>query len=99
MAAPASTPPAKADSKAIASWQHHLQDEADAAFLYRVLAEAEPAPVRQDLFRRLADVEDRHAQMWRKTLGDHGAVVPSTHPSFKARALAWTARRFGPGVL
>jgi len=99
MAAPASTPPVPTDAKAIASWQHHLQDEADAAFLYRVLAEAEPAPARQDLFRRLADVEDRHAQMWRKTLGDHGAVVPSTHPSFKARALAWTARRFGPDVL
>lgn len=90
------TPP---DAKSIASWQHHLQDEADAAFLYRVLAEAEPAPARKDLFRRLADVEDRHAAMWRKTLGDHGAPVPITPPSFKARALAWAARRFGPGVL
>jgi predicted membrane protein (TIGR00267 family) len=94
--APSITPP---DAKSIASWQHHLQDEADAAFLYRVLAEAEPNRVRKDLFRRLADVEDRHAAMWRKTLGDHGVSAPANPPSFKARALAWTARRFGPAVL
>ncbi|HEY2825893.1 MAG TPA: VIT1/CCC1 transporter family protein [Gemmatimonadales bacterium] len=92
-------PPAAADEKAIASWVHHLQDEADAAFLYRILAEAEPNPPRSDIFRRLAEVEDRHASMWRKTLAQHGVTAPDTPPSLKARALAWTARRFGPGVL
>jgi predicted membrane protein (TIGR00267 family) len=87
------------DAKALAVWAHHLQDEADAAFLYRVLSESEPNATRKDIFKRLADVEDRHAGMWRRTLADNGVEAPASRPSFKARAMAWTARRFGPGVL
>jgi vacuolar iron transporter family protein len=55
-----------------AGWVDHWADEADAAFLYRVLAEAEPDAERQSLYRRLAAVEDRHAGMWRKLLADAG---------------------------
>ena len=42
------------------AWLHHLKDEADAAFLYRELALAEPDPARGEIYRALADVEDRH---------------------------------------
>ena len=80
-------------------WLEHWQDEADAAFLYRLLAEAEPAPERQDVYRRLAAVEDRHAALWRKLLADAGVECGTPQPSRRARVLAWTARRFGPGVL
>ena len=80
-------------------WLEHWQDEADAAFLYRLLAEAEPAPERQDVYRRLAAVEDRHAALWRKLLADAGVECGTAQPSRRARFLAWTAHRFGPGVL
>ena len=80
-------------------WLEHWQDEADAAFLYRLLAEAEPAPERQDIYRRLAAVEDRHAALWRKLLADAGVECGTPQPSRRARLLAWTAHRFGPGVL
>src|SRR5215210_4303509 len=44
-------------------WLHHLEDEADAAFLYRELARAERDASKADLYGRLAQVEDRHVQM------------------------------------
>ncbi len=90
-------PPIPAET--VANWRHHLQDEADAASLYRVLAATDPDPKRSDIYRRLAEVEDRHAGLWRKVLAEHGVEVATPKPSAKARLLAWTARRVGPGVL
>ncbi|MCW8131564.1 MAG: VIT1/CCC1 transporter family protein [Planctomycetota bacterium] len=87
------------DPKAIHHWQHHLHDEADAAFLYRELESAEADPQRREVFRRLAEVEDRHVGMWRRVLSDHGVNVHAPKPSARARLMAWLARRFGPGVL
>jgi VIT1/CCC1 family predicted Fe2+/Mn2+ transporter len=80
-------------------WLEHWQDEADAAYLYRLLAEAEPDASRQDVYRRLAAVEDRHTALWRKHLSEAGIECGTPVPSRRARLLAWTARRFGPGVL
>jgi len=82
-----------------AVWLHHWRDETDAAFLYRELAAAEPDPKRQDLYRRLADVEDRHAAVWLKILTDAGRAPGAAEPSFRARLMAWLARRFGPRLL
>jgi VIT1/CCC1 family predicted Fe2+/Mn2+ transporter len=83
----------------IATWREHWQDEADAAFLYRLLADAEKDAGRADVYRRLAAVEDRHAALWRKHLSEAGVECGTPVPSRRARLLAWTARRFGPGVL
>lgn len=80
-------------------WLHHLEDEADAAFLYRQLAHAEPDPKRAELYLRLAAVEDRHVEMWRKLLADNGHRMPEVRPSFRARSMSWAARRFGAGFL
>ena len=90
-APPVPTPPA--------DWLHHLSDEADAAFLYRELARAEPDPSRSDLYRKLADVEDRHVGMWRELLAQQGHLVPVPVPSRSARFRAWLARRVGTSVL
>ena len=80
-------------------WLHHLEDEADAAFLYRELARAERDPGRADIYRKLAGVEDRHVEMWRKLLADHGHSLPVPEPSRGARFRAWLARRAGTGLL
>ena len=87
------------DRETTDAWREHWQDEADAAFLYRVLAEAEPSTEKKDLYRRLADVEDRHTEIWAKVLGDNGVTMGVPSPTARARVLAWTARRFGPSVL
>jgi vacuolar iron transporter family protein len=80
-------------------WFHHLADEADAAFLYRELARAESDAGRADLYRRLAGVEDRHVEIWRKLLAEHGHQVEAPVPSRSARFRAWVARRLGGSVL
>ena len=93
--APAPTPAAAAP----ATWLHHLEDEADAAFLYRQLADAEHDPTRAGIYRQLAGVEDRHVEMWRTLLREHGHEAPTPSPSRGARLRAWLARRFGPQLL
>jgi len=81
------------------TWLHHLEDEADAAFLYRELAQAEQDTHKADLYRKLAQVEDRHVEMWRKLLAEHGHDVDAPPPSRGARLRAWVARRAGTGIL
>jgi vacuolar iron transporter family protein len=90
--APGSTPD-------LHTFAHHWQDEADAAYLYRVLATAERNEQKRSVYLRLADVEDRHVTIWGKLLADGGRPPRRFRPSPRARALAWLGRRFGPGFL
>jgi VIT1/CCC1 family predicted Fe2+/Mn2+ transporter len=78
-----------------APWLEHLQDEADAAFLYRELAGAEPDPGRREIYQQLAQVEDRHVAAWRALLAEHGHMPPDVAPSTGARLRAWVAHQFG----
>lgn len=81
------------------AFEHHWQDEADAAFLYRILASAEPDPEKKSLYQRLAEVEDRHVQIWAGLLASHGRA-PGTHrPSARTRLLATLGRLWGPKFL
>ncbi len=87
------------DHKTTETWREHWQDEADAAFLYRVLADVEPDAARRDIYLKLAEVEDRHTRKWRELLERDGHAVAPSRPTARARLLAWLARRFGPGLL
>ncbi|GAC1653890.1 MAG: hypothetical protein NVS4B3_17340 [Gemmatimonadaceae bacterium] len=90
-------PPAEApDLDAIS---HHWQDEGDAEFLYGVLATSEADAGKQDVYRRLAEVERRHTEIWGRLLADHGRPPRAFQPSGRARLLAWLGKRFGPGFL
>jgi VIT1/CCC1 family predicted Fe2+/Mn2+ transporter len=81
------------------TFEHHWQDEADAAFLYRALAGVEPDLKKRDVYTRLAAVEDRHVEIWAGLLKDLGHAPPPFRPTARARLLAWLGRRFGPGFL
>jgi vacuolar iron transporter family protein len=81
------------------AFEHHWQDEADAAYLYRVLATAERDEQKRSLYLRLADVEDRHVEIWARLLGEHGRTVPKHRPSTRTALLARLGRTFGPGFL
>ncbi|GAC1515529.1 MAG: hypothetical protein NVS1B4_06360 [Gemmatimonadaceae bacterium] len=78
---------------------HHWQDEGDAEFLYGLLASAEKDSAKSDVYRRLADVERRHTEIWGRLLADHGRAPKPFRPSGRARLLAWLGRHFGPGFL
>jgi VIT1/CCC1 family predicted Fe2+/Mn2+ transporter len=80
-------------------FEHHWQDEADAAFLYRVLASSEDDSKRRDIYARLAEVEDRHVQIWSELLARNGRPTSTHRPSARARLLAFLGRRFGPNFL
>ena len=81
------------------SFVHHWQDEADAAYLYRLLAGVEPDAARSGIYRRLAEVEDRHVAVWAGLLAENGRPVAAHRPTARTRLLAALGRRFGPGFL
>ncbi|MBA2684532.1 MAG: VIT1/CCC1 transporter family protein [Gemmatimonadaceae bacterium] len=81
------------------TFEHHWQDEADAAFLYRILAKAEPDSAKSDIYLRLAIVEDRHLEIWGKLLTDGGRPPKPFHPSGRARLFALLGKWFGPKFL
>jgi VIT1/CCC1 family predicted Fe2+/Mn2+ transporter len=91
--------PAKSPEIDAHAFEHHWQDEADAAYLYRLLAAAEPDPKKKDVYSRLADVEDRHVVVWSDLLAQHGHPPAKFRPSGRARLLARLGRWFGPGFL
>ncbi|MFL5497125.1 MAG: VIT1/CCC1 transporter family protein [Gemmatimonadaceae bacterium] len=81
------------------AFEHHWQDEADAAYLYRILAAAETDAKKRDIYARLADVEDRHVVVWGDLLTRYGHPPGKFRPSARARMLARLGRWFGPGFL
>ena len=80
-------------------WREHWQDEGDAAYLYRSLATLEPDGKRADVYRRLAEVEERHVTLCSEVLKAQGEPLPPFHPSLRARGLAWLGRTIGPEFL
>jgi vacuolar iron transporter family protein len=84
------------DDGSIARYRTNLQGEVDSAALYRAMAEAESDPHLSEVYRRLAAVEEAHAEFWQKELGRIGAKAIVRRPGWRTRSLVWLARRFGP---
>ncbi|MDE2184961.1 MAG: demethoxyubiquinone hydroxylase family protein [Alphaproteobacteria bacterium] len=77
----------------------NLQGEVDSAALYKALADAEPKPELAQVYRKLAAVEEAHAEFWSKQLEKIGRRVPSLRPGVRSRLLGWLAMRLGPGAV
>ena len=76
-------------------YKDNLQGEVDGAAVYSALADAEKDPNLAKIYRRLASVERAHAEFWRSRLDRTAHLTPS----FRARAMAFLARRLGPGFV
>jgi vacuolar iron transporter family protein len=90
---------ADAAGSAVARYRTNLQGEVDSAALYRAMAAAERDPHLAEVYRRLATVEEAHAEFWRKQLDRVGAGAAAwrlRRPGWRTRALVFLARRFGP---
>jgi VIT1/CCC1 family predicted Fe2+/Mn2+ transporter len=74
-----------------ANWQ----DEIDSAWIYRALADAEDDPSLAEVYQRLASVEEKHAAFWETKMRAEGEAIPPRAPTWRAKALAWMAKRFG----
>ena len=93
---PSTRQPANPD---LDTFEHHWQDEADAAYLYRLLSDAEPDASKKDLYRRLAEVEDKHVEVWGRLLREHGREPRKFSPTGRTRLLASLGKLFGPSFL
>jgi VIT1/CCC1 family predicted Fe2+/Mn2+ transporter len=80
-------------------YRQNLRGEIDSAALYRTLASTESSPQLAEVYKRLAAVEERHAEVWRKHLQELGEPVPPARPSARARLLSWLVKRFGSEAL
>jgi VIT1/CCC1 family predicted Fe2+/Mn2+ transporter len=66
-------------------------------FLYRVVAEAEPAEERRALFRKLAGEAEAQAAIWAEEIKKSAGHPPAAYvPPARARFVAALVRRFGP---
>ncbi|HSR97826.1 MAG TPA: VIT1/CCC1 transporter family protein [Kofleriaceae bacterium] len=83
----------------LARYRSNRQDEVDSAEQYRAMAAAEPDAAVAKIYRDLADVEEKHAGFWETKLREKGVDPGPRRPSWRARVLAWTARRFGPRMI
>ncbi len=79
-------------SNEIRRWREQWQDEGDAEFLYRVLADLEADPRRRDILRRLGTVEAQHQAEYARLLREAGHDPGPFRPSLRARILARLAR-------
>jgi len=87
------------DKKSASIWLHHLQEEVDAAYLYRVLAGLIDDESRKSIYLRLANVEDKHIEAWKDLIVKNKIHIGELKPSTKARILVWSAKRFGTWML
>lgn len=85
-----------AEQSPVARYRANLRGEVDGAALYRALSGAESDPHLKEVYRRLAAVEEAHAEFWRRQLDSLGVKLPRPQPGWRSRALGWLARRFGP---
>jgi vacuolar iron transporter family protein len=88
-----------ADPDPVKRYRSNIQDEVDSASLYRAMAEAEGNPQLKQVYGRLAQVEEAHAEFWKKRLGGLGAADVRRGPGWRSRVLGWMARRFGPDTV
>jgi vacuolar iron transporter family protein len=88
-----------ADSMDTTRYLANLKAERDAVELYSQLAKAEPKPELASVYRRLAETEGKHAQVWETKLRESGQAVPDLRPTWRTRTLGWLARRFGVALV
>ncbi len=87
------------DKKTLSTWRFHLQDEVDAAFLYRTLASLITDPKKNKIYLQLAEVEDKHVTIWKEQLIKYNQKINSSVPSTKAKFVSWFSKKFGPALL
>ena len=76
----------------------NLQAEIDGAALYRVLAELESGSELAPVYTRMAETEERHAELWRTKLRELGVTDVPTQPGWRTRTLMLTMLTYALGT-
>src|SRR6266566_1923867 len=69
--------------------------EQEGSELYQSLAKTERDPHLAELYRRMAETEQRHASIWADYLRKAGEPVPTYTSGWRIRMIIWLAKRFG----
>ena len=83
----------------VSRYRRNRQNELDAAALYRVMADSESQASVAEIYRRLAAVEEKHAQFWEKELQKADIATAPWKPGMRLRILRWLAGHLGPQVV
>jgi vacuolar iron transporter family protein len=75
--------------------ERNVSDELNAVRLYGAFSEIEKDTRISEVFRRMAETEQRHADTWSAELRDAGVEVPAFRAAWRTLVLIWVARRFG----
>lgn len=92
-------PPKPVTRADIARYRENLQGEIDAVALYALLVEKESSQALKDFYGRMVEIEQVHADVWSKQLAAAGVDTSGMHPAWRARALMFVARHFGPSLV
>lgn len=84
---------------AVVRYRENYLSEQEGIYLYRALADMEGDAHLADVYRRIAESEQRHAARWRGYLETAGEPLPSYEPNWRTRTLLWIAKRFGTGAV
>ncbi|NOH03573.1 MAG: rubrerythrin family protein [Chloroflexi bacterium] len=80
----------------IERYLNNRQKEIDGAALYRALAEVEKQPQMAEIYKRLAESEEKHAAVWEGKLAALKVSPPPRKLSWRTQTLIWLTKRFGP---
>ena len=72
----------------LARYRANYLAEQEGVYLYTKLAEVESDAHLADLYRRIAGIEERHANLWKNYLTNAGQSVPTYQPNGRIRTLA-----------
>ncbi|WIG57912.1 MAG: putative membrane protein [Ktedonobacterales bacterium] len=86
-------------AQSIERYRTNLREEQEGAALYHMLAQAEKNTQLAEIYRKLAEVEQRHAHVWEERLRAAGEHVTPYTPNWRIRTLGWLAQRFGAGAV
>lgn len=84
---------------AVARYRENYLSEQEGIYLYRSLADMESDAHLADVYRRIAESEQRHAARWQGYLEAAGEPLPQYKPNWRTRTLLRIARRFGTGAV
>jgi VIT1/CCC1 family predicted Fe2+/Mn2+ transporter len=82
-------------ARELSRFRSNWQKEIDGAALYNTLAVIEKKPALAEVYRRLAESEEKHALVWQHKLEEMGAKPSSRRPSWRATIMSFLAKRFG----
>ncbi len=80
----------------LGQYYENWQNERNGAALYRGISEAEKNPQLKDVYRRLAEAEERHSCFWEAKIRTAKMPLPVFKLNWRTRTLIFLAKRFGP---